>query len=488
MYLCKPKVSLILNKLHIKTRKLKVLCICAAALLAGTAEAQILNKLKNAAEKVNKVAKALEDDDTSAEKSSKSTEKSSDASNKPAKSTGSNVGTAYKAVVSGNGKTVYVSRDNGNNRNDGSKASPYKNLQKALDEAPAGSVIMVAEGNYYGMLNCGNINITKPVTIMGGYSSDFSKRDILTYRTMIQPTPESNGSHTLKGTITLTSIVAPNDKVVLDGLIIDRGNTVSYNKNGKGQPQGVQSAQMNPIGTEGVGGESLNEKTFTKESSQIYFNGEKGVLNNTNIIIRNCAFLNAPNYAILGLLKAGSLTVENCIFVNVRMSTMDVRGSDPKVMTPVTIRNNTMLFTWSRLKDLASMGYGYRMQPGTCNTIERNIIGCSVFSGLDRTHIDSDKNREALRKDYVNDNIFFLNRQTDLTLPGGGMLLRVKCNDFDDVEQLAGTKGNKSLTAPRCSTERLTKHTWKASSIWNTRSLTTPITIPPPTHSVRQWA
>lgn len=248
MYLCKPKVSLILNKLHMKTRK-KVLCICAAALLAGTAEAQILNKLKNAAEKVNKVAKALEDDDTSAEKSSKSTEKSSDASNKPAKSTGSNVGTAYKAVVSGNGKTVYVSRDNGNNRNDGSKASPYKNLQKALDEAPAGSVIMVAEGNYYGMLNCGNINITKPVTIMGGYSSDFSKRDILTYRTMIQPTPESNGSHTLKGTITLTSIVAPNDKVVLDGLIIDRGNTVSYNKNGKGQPQGVQSAQMNPIGT-----------------------------------------------------------------------------------------------------------------------------------------------------------------------------------------------------------------------------------------------
>lgn len=449
MYLCKLKVSLTLNKLHMKTRKLKVLCICAAVLLAGTAEAQILNKLKNAAEKVNKVAKALEDDDTSAEKSSKSTEKSSDASNKPAKSTGSNVGMAYKAVVSGNGKTVYVSRDNGNNRNDGSKASPYKNLQKALDEAPAGSVIMVAEGNYYGMLNCGNINITKPVTIMGGYSSDFSKRDILTYRTMIQPTSESNGSHTLKGTITLTSIVAPNDKVVLDGLIIDRGNTVSYNKNGKGQPQGVQSAQMNPIGTEGVGGEGLNEKTFTKESSQIYFNGEKGVLNNTNIIIRNCAFLNAPNYAILGLLKAGSLTVENCIFVNVRMSTMDVRGSDPKVMTPVTIRNNTMLFTWSRLKDLASMGYGYRMQPGTCNTIERNIIGCSVFSGLDRTHIDSDKNREALRKDYVNDNIFFLNRQTDLTLPGGGMLLRVKCNDFDDIEQLAGTKGNKSLTDPK---------------------------------------
>lgn len=69
MYLCKLKVSLTLNNSHMKTTKLKVLCICAAVLLAGTAEAQILNKLKNAAEKVNKVAKALEDDDTSAEKS-----------------------------------------------------------------------------------------------------------------------------------------------------------------------------------------------------------------------------------------------------------------------------------------------------------------------------------------------------------------------------------------------------------------------------------
>ena len=43
---------------------------------------------------------------------------------------------------------------------------------------------------------------------------------------------------------------------------------------------------------------------------------------------------------------------------------------------------------------------------------------------------------------------FFLNKQTDLTLPGGGMFLRVSVNDFDDVEQLAKVSGNKAVTDP----------------------------------------
>lgn len=158
-------------------------------------------------------------------------------------------------------------------------------------------------------------------------------------------------------------------------------------------------------------------------------------MNTLDVVVRNCAFINAPNYAINGLLK-GSITVENCIFVNVRMTTMDVRGADPQTMTQVKFYDNTILFAWSRLKDLASMGYGFRLQPGTCCDIQRNIFGCATFSAIDRTHIDSDKNREAKRVDKCENNIFFLNRVTDLTLPGGGMLLRVKADDFDDVEAI----------------------------------------------------
>ncbi len=343
----------------------------------------------------------------------------------------------------------YVNKANGSNRNDGkTPATAVKNIQKGIDLASDGDYVLVAEGNYFGTLDCGNINITKPVCIFGGYSSDFSTRDVLKYRTMVQPNATSNGTQKGQGTIWITSVVKPNAQVVIDGLIMDRGNSISYNARGEGKPEGVETPMMNPIGTEGKGGPNMDEKVFTAETSMIYLNGQSGVVNSTNITIRNCAFINAPNHAVNGMLKAGSMTVENCVFVNVRMDVMDVRGADNKVMTPIVFRNNTVLFSWSRTKDLGDMGYGFRMNPGTCCTLQNNIMGFCTFAAIDRTHIDSDNNREAQRTDVVEDNIFFLNRQTDLTIPGGGMFTRVKCEDFDDVEQLSKTSGNKSLTDP----------------------------------------
>lgn len=347
------------------------------------------------------------------------------------------------------GQKYYVSSSTGSNRNDGSQAAPFKNLQKALDVAEKGATIFVAEGNYYGLLNKGNIIITKPVTIMGGYNTDFTQRDVLKYRTLVQPTPASNGTASGQGTIQLKSIVAPTENVVLDGLIMDRGNSIAYNARGDGKPEGVASAQMNPIGTAGIGGANLDENVSTTETAMIYFDGYQGVINEVNITIKNCAFINAPNFGIVGLLRGGSLTIDNCIFVNVRMATLDVRGGAAKTVVPITFTNNTVLFVWSRMRDLADMGYGYRMIPGTSNTISNNIFGCAVFAGLDRTHIDSNKEREALRNEVVKNNIFFLNRQGDLTIPGGGMFMRISANDFDDVEALDQVSGNKVLTDPK---------------------------------------
>lgn len=343
----------------------------------------------------------------------------------------------------------YVSSQTGSNRNDGSKEAPYKNLQKALDEAEAGATIYVAEGNYYGLLNKGNIIITKPVTIMGGYNSDFSERDVLKYRTLVQPTPASNGTASGQGTIQLRSIKAPDQKVEINGLIMDRGNSIAYNARGDGRPEGVESPQMNPIGTAGKGGANLDENVSTTETAMIYFDGYQGVINAVNVVIRNCAFINCPNYGIVGMLHDGSLTIDNCIFVNVRMATLDVRGGNIKKVVPINFTNNTVLFVWSRMRDLSDMGYGYRMIPGTSNNISNNIFGCAVFAALDRTHIDSNKEREAMREEVVKNNIFFLNRQGDLTIPGGGMFMRISANDFDDVEALDQVGGNRILTDPK---------------------------------------
>lgn len=404
----------------------------AAKTRTEMAASKAVNRGLDNAEK--KIEKTVRDAATSSHKSSGS------------KSHSSNNGNDASSVSSTeipSGTTYYVSAQ-GNNQNDGkSPESAFKNIQKAINVAPDGAIICVAEGNYYGLLKSGNITIDKPVKIYGGFSSDFSRRDILNCRTMIQPTPETNGS--AKTATIYFDIKAPTREVVLDGLIFDRGNTISYKatqrEEEKGQPEGVQTPMMNAIGTKGLGGADLTyTETFTKESPIVYLNNS-----NCNFVIHNCAFINAPNHAIQGLFR-GSIDITNNIFVNCRMDAVDVRGSDATYMGEVVFAYNTVLFVWSRLKDLATMGYGFRFQPGTNCNLYNNIIGCCTFTALDRGHIDSDKTREAKRNTTVDNNLFFLNKKGDLAIPGGGDFIYVKSEDFSDVELLSSANGNKTIT------------------------------------------
>ena len=340
------------------------------------------------------------------------------------------------------GPTFYVSMENGSNRNDGSKEKPFKNIQKAIDAVPDGASILVAQGNYYGLLEKGEINITKPVKIYGGYSSDFSERNILKYLTMVQPPHTTNGSVDGQGTMQI-KVNKAGSKVVIDGIIFDRGNSIAYNPKGEGQPEGVASAMMQGIGTGGIGGPDLKDEVLTTQTSEIYLENPT-----CDIVISNCAFINAPNYGIRGNYRAGKIIITNNIFINNRMGACEIPGTDAQKNVVVEFTYNTVLFMWSRTKAFEDMGYGYRYMTGADSYVEHNILGLTCFSGLDRTRVDSDKNKEAKRITTAEHNIFFLNKQTDLTLPGGGMFLRVKADNFDDVEQLAEVAGNKTLTDP----------------------------------------
>ena len=338
---------------------------------------------------------------------------------------------------------LHVSMTSGNNRNDGSKEKPFKNIQKAVDAAADGATILVAEGNYFGLLNKGTINITKPVKIYGGYSADFATRDVLRHKTMVQPTPESNGSQDGQGTVQI-QVKTAGSEVVIDGVIFDRGNTIAYNPKGEGQPEGVASAMMQGIGTKGVGGPDLTTpEVGTTQTSLIYLDNPL-----CNITISNCAFINAPNYGIRGNFRAGKILITNNIFINNRMAACEIPGSDAQKNVTVEFSYNTVLFSWSRTKSFEDMGYGYRYMTGADSYVHHNIIGLSCFSGLDRTRVDSNAAKEKQRITTAEHNVFFLNKQTDLTMPGGGMFLRVKAEEFEEVEQLAKVEGNKSLTDP----------------------------------------
>lgn len=340
-------------------------------------------------------------------------------------------------------QTFYVSKNTGSNRNDGSKDAPFKNIQKAIDAVPEGATIYVAEGNYFGTLDKGNIPVTKCVKIYGGYNADFSQRDVLKYRTMVQPNAASNGTASGLGTM-IIKVNNPNGEVVVDGLLFDRGNSISYNVKGEGQPEGVECPMMNPIGTSGKGGANLDEaNVLTTETREIYLENP----NCKQITIRNCAFVNAPNYGVAGQFHA-KLLIDNNVFINCRMMACDVWGGDANDNMEVEFCNNTVLFTWTRLKDLADMGWGFRYNNRTDSYVHHNIIGCSAYAGLDRCRVDTPKEREAKKITTSEHNMFFLNKQGDLTLPGGGLYLRVNCEDFEEVEQLKEIDGCVRLNDP----------------------------------------
>lgn len=344
-------------------------------------------------------------------------------------------------VIADGSQVLYVSKATGNNRAAGTVEKPIKNLQKALDKAAPGATILVAEGNYFGTLDVGNIVITKPVKIYGGFSQDFKTRDILKHRTLIEPSGASNGTAKGQGTMQIAVNKAKSDVpadsiVVLDGLLFNRGNSIAYNASGEGRPEGVESAMMQPIGGSGLGGAALNEKVLTTETAELYLDNPS-----VNLTITNCAFVNGPNYGIRGSFK-GTANIDNNIFVALRMAAVEMPGSSATKNSVVNFKNNTVLFMWSRTRDLGDMGYGYRYMTKTDSYLDRNIIGLTIFSGIDRTRVDSPASKEAERKTTCTNSMFFLNRQADLTLPGGGLYQRIKVEGFEDVEQLAEVEGN----------------------------------------------
>lgn len=339
-------------------------------------------------------------------------------------------------------QAYYVSKSTGSNRNDGSKSAPFKNIQKAIEVADDGATIYVAEGNYFGTLDKGNIPVTKCVKIYGGYSADFSQRNILKYRTMVQPNATSNGTASGLGTMIIKTNNAT-EEVVIDGILFDRGNSISYNAKGEGKPEGVNCPMMNPIGTSGKGGANLDEQVLTTETREIYFDNPTF----KQITIRNCAFVNAPNYGIGGQFR-GKALIDNNIFINNRMIACDIWGGDANINMEVEFCNNTVLFTWSRLKDMGDMGYAFRYNNRTDSYVHHNIFGCSVFAALDRGRTDTPKERETKKITTSEHNMFFLNKRGDLALPGGGMFMMVNCEDFEEVEQLKEIDGCVRLKDP----------------------------------------
>ena len=335
------------------------------------------------------------------------------------------------SVLAVSGETIHVSIGTGNNKNPGTAAEPMKNMDKAINKAQAGDTLLVAEGTYSGTFSIGYLEMDKPLELYGGYSTDFAERDVVAHPTLFQPDNKS-GAKSRKALLKLSKEV---DGTIIDGFIFDMGMRNSYSPD-EGKTEGVETGML-LLPPQKKRGENA---TVTEQCISIA-SGNKGGA----ITIRNNVFLNGAKFAIQGGIPSGLITITNNVFVAHRMAAIEVWGTSAGKDKPsgsAEIAHNTILFTWSRLKDFLDMGYGVRIMTKMEYNIHHNIIGTSILTGVDHTRFNND---EWIQLDH---NLFLLNKQGDMEFsPGGNTKLNLSVDEFGDLE-FASVEGNTGEIPP----------------------------------------
>lgn len=425
-----------------KKNFVKLMAVTLVTLLSCSAQLHaqnVLNGLKNAAKRtVQKAVDGVKDPNAS--------------------SAASVLG---KAVPAGKGKTYYVSVSTGSARADGlTPSTAMKDLQKAIDTAQDDDIILIAEGNYLGNMDRGYIQVGqfgnaqsdrgKYLSFYGGYSTDFSERDVIKHVTKLQPKEQ-------KFIAPLFNINArraygysgPEGNVVIDGLVFDFGENNLYcaadvNDERTGTPnEGVLTGRFIEPGA---------SPSVVKVG---YHNGDEYALHmdvEGNIRVANCIFVNCRDFGIAAMMGKGHMEICNNIFISCRYASCQVAGTvrdEDKDKVSLDFHHNTVLFTWTRTKTFEDMGQGFRFMNGirTIN-VHHNIFGCNSNCGVERTRYEANKAVEAAKISNLYDNYFFANRR-DLEIASSGVAsISVPAARIEEAEQIGPKyEGNKELPA-----------------------------------------
>jgi hypothetical protein len=314
------------------------------------------------------------------------------------------------------GKTIYVSISSGSNKNAGTKDAPLKELDKAINEAGDYDKIFVAEGIYFGTFEVGYYEIKKPLEIYGGYTADFSKRDIVANPTIIKTKPKSGS-----GKQTIFYIQETSD-VIIDGLTFDMDEQNNYDKNA---PEGVASGYLTLTNTGG-----------TPQRSAIRIVGN-------NITIRNNIFVNISYGGIsIGqrMNMPGKILIDNNVFVNVAHSGIDcgVLTSPRQETKEIEICNNTFAFTYGTTFLNENLGCAIWLKPNAKYNIHHNVFAYASDAAIRFL----DTNGATLKLDH---NLFMNNRKNDIHTSIHNKRIYITVEQFEDVDFVSSLEGNKRL-------------------------------------------
>ena len=365
------------------------------------------------------------------------------------------------AVPASKGKTYYVSVSTGSARADGlTPSTAMKDLQKAIDAAEDNDIILVAEGNYLGSMDRGYIQVGqfgnaqndrgKYLSFYGGYSTDFSERDVVRHVTKLQPTSQQFIAPLFNINARRPyGYTGPVGTVVVDGFVLDLGeNNVYCVANVDDERTGTPNAGV-LTGRILCVGESPSVPTVG------YVKGDEYGLHmdvEGNVRISNCIFVNCRDYGISALIGKGHVEISNNIFIACKYSACQVKGNvrDADIdKVSLDFHHNTVLFTWTRDKTFEDMGQGFRFMNGIRTIdVHNNIFGCNSNCGVERVYYESNKEMEKLKESNLYDNYFFANKRDLELASSGAATISVPAARIEEAEQIGPKyEGNMELPA-----------------------------------------
>jgi hypothetical protein len=277
----------------------------------------------------------------------------------------------------------------------------------------------------------------KPIVLIGSYDEGFLTRSLQKTPTLFQPDNEAGG----KARKALLKFTRALDGSLIDAMVFDMGLRNAYSAD-DGLVEGLETGRM----LRSTERPKVGNSTVEEPIIQIVSAAEGG-----DLTIQNCVFVNGASFAVQGGIRSGTYRIKNNVFVGNRMAAIEIFGTCASTQGPgktsncgrVEIAGNTILFTWSRQKDMLDMGYAIRIMSKCGYEIHKNIIGGSVLAGIDHTRFTPN---DWLR---VDDNLFFANKKGDIEYsPASNTRLHITVDQFSDLP-FASIRGNRGETRAR---------------------------------------
>ena len=276
----------------------------------------------------------------------------------------------------------YVSANRGRGKS-ATVEKPAKDLGNIISKLKPGDVIHIAGGVYLGRGKNGSDVITVPVSVIGGYSDDFSKRDPWgEHKTILSGDNMSkNWVSTPRLMIDLTKYREKEmPAIIVDGVIVDHAGRNRYKTD----------KQLNIV-------RKANPKTGTMPTPDMSGlivrvsktgNFDAGAM--WDITVQNCIVMNtAPTQGALSVsgYKGSKIKIRNNVVINntgtgIMVST-NYMSRDGENMPDFLIENNTVLFTWKYDAMAQSFsGNSIQFASDTVSTVKNNVFGFADIYGI----------------------------------------------------------------------------------------------------------